>query len=266
MEFGVLGPLFIRAEGVTVAPSAPKLRTVLGMLLIHAGQVVPVSSLIRELWDDDPPNSGLTTLQTYILNLRKLFVSVTGLSAKEVSRDVLITCAGGYLFQAGVGNLDIHRYYPLVEAGRHALAARDDRVGARHLNEALRLWRGPALMDVPAGRVLESKRRQFEESRLVVLEYKIDAELRLGMYRDVLAQLAALIVENPLHEGLYMQYMRALYFSGRRAHALEVFHQLRKSLVTELGIDPGSSVQKLYQAILTSDADFGELRPQATVR
>lgn len=117
-------------------------------------------------------------------------------------------------------------------------------------------------MDVPAGRVLESKRRQFEESRLAVLEYKIDAELRLGMYRDVLAQLAALIVENPLHEGLYMQYMRALYFSGRRAHALEVFHQLRKSLVTELGINPGSSVQKLYQAILTSDADFGELCPQ----
>jgi SARP family transcriptional regulator, regulator of embCAB operon len=259
MEFGLLGPLFIHTKGVINAPSAPKLRTVLAMLLVHADQVVPVSSLIRELWDDVPPNSGVTTLQTYILNLRKLFASVTGFSTKEVSHNILITRAGGYLFQVGAGRLDIHRYYSLVEAGRHALTAGDDRAGIRHLYDALRLWRGSALMDVPTGRVLESKRRQFEESRLAVIEYKIDTELRLGMYRDVLAELAALIVENPLHEGLYMQYMKALYFSDRRAHALEVFHQLRDSLVTELGVNPGSPVQKLYQAILTSDVGFDRI-------
>src|SRR5260370_26622881 len=122
MELGVLGPLFVRVGAVVSAPSAPKLRKVLALLVVHSDQVVPVSALMRELWDDDPPISWLTTLQTYILNLRKLFASVTGLSAKEVSRDVLVTRAGGYLFRIGGGELDIYRYHVLVSAGREALS------------------------------------------------------------------------------------------------------------------------------------------------
>ncbi|MDW3848649.1 AfsR/SARP family transcriptional regulator [Micromonospora sp. BRA006-A] len=227
------------------------------MLLVYSGQVVPVSSLIRELWDHQPPVSGLTTLQTYILNLRKLFAAATGMPSGQVSRSVLVTKAGGYLLQADAGQLDVHRYHDLVKEGREALSAGDDRSGVRRMTDALRLWRGPALVDVPAGPVLESKRRQFEESRLVVLEYLVDAELRLGMYREVLTELAALTVENPLHEGMHAQYMRALYLSGRRAQALEVFHRLRSDLVNELGLEPGPQIQRLHQAVLNAD-DMGD--------
>ncbi|MEE3921330.1 AfsR/SARP family transcriptional regulator [Micromonospora sp. BRA006-A] len=124
------------------------------------------------------------------------------------------------------------------------------------MTDALRLWRGPALVDVPAGPVLESKRRQFEESRLVVLEYLVDAELRLGMYREVLTELAALTVENPCTRAC-AQYMRALYLSGRRAQALEVFHRLRSDLVNELGLEPGPQIQRLHQAVLNAD-DMGD--------
>ncbi len=211
---------------------------------------------MRELWEDEPPNSGLATLQTYILNLRKLFASATGLPSTTITKEVLVTRAGGYLFQSGIGKLDIHEYHTLVAAGREALSTGDDTRGVKHLGDALRLWRGPALVDVPSGRVLESKRRQFEESRLVVLEYLVDAELRLGMYREVLTELAALTVENPLHEAMHIQYMRALYLCGRRAQALEIFHQLRASLVNELGLEPGAPVQRLHRAILKSDANF----------
>ncbi|MFJ7075912.1 BTAD domain-containing putative transcriptional regulator [Streptomyces sp. NPDC098781] len=256
MEFGVLGPLYVRVNGETTAPSAPKLRNVLAMLLVHTGQVVPVPSLVRDLWDDDPPVSGLTTLQTYILNLRKMFSTVTGLTTDEVARDILVTRAGGYLLAAEAGALDLHRYRRLVTSGRDALARGDDAAGVRDLNEALLLWRGPALVDVPAGRVLESRRRQLEESRLAAFEYLVDVELRLGMYREVLAELAALTVENPLHEGLHGQYMWALHLSGRRAQALQVFHRLRGALVAGLGLEPGPQVQRLHQAVLNADTEF----------
>ncbi|WP_229899711.1 AfsR/SARP family transcriptional regulator, partial [Streptomyces capoamus] len=248
----MLGPLYVRVNGETTAPSAPKLRNVLAMLLVHAGQPVPVPSLVRDLWDDDPPVSGLTTLQTYILNLRKMFSAVTGLTTDEVAREILVTRAGGYVLAAEAGALDVHRYRSLVTSGREALVRGDDAAGVRDLNDALLLWRGPALVDVPAGRVLESRRRQLEESRLAAFEYLVDVELRLGMYREVLAELAALTVENPLHEGLHGQYMWALHLSGRRAQALQVFHRLRGALVAGLGLEPGPQVQRLHQAVLNA--------------
>lgn len=256
MELGVLGPLQIHCGSTQGAPSAPKLRTVLAMLLVNADQVVPVSALVRELWDGEEPASSLTTLQTYILHLRKHFVSVTGLPAAEITRRYIVTRAGGYVFQSDQGELDLYEYNKLVAAGRNALSTGDDIGGVGYLSDALRLWRGPALSDVPLGRVLESKRRQFEESRLIVIEYLVDTEIRLGMYREVLTELAALTVENPLHEGLHMQYMRALHLSGRRAQALEVYHRLRKDLVTELGLEPEMPVQRVLNAILNSEMNY----------
>lgn len=256
MELGVLGPLFLRADKMVTAPSAPKLRKVLALLIVHGNQIVPVSSLMRELWDDDPPISWLTTLQTYILNLRKLLASALGISTKEVSREILVTRSGGYLFRMDNVELDVDRYQGLVSAGREALVRGDDGLAVRNLDDALRLWRGPAFVDVHTGCILESKRLQLEESRLLVLEYLVDTELRRGMYREVLTDLVALTIENPLHEGLHAQYMRALYFNDRRAQALEVFRRLRDNLVAELGIEPGPAVQQLHEAILNSDTDL----------
>lgn len=255
MEAGILGPLFVRCGAVSRAPSAPKLRNVLTTLIVNTGQVVSVSLLMRELWEVEPPVSGLTTLQTYILNLRKLISAMTGLSTTEVSKEVLITKPGGYLLQLGSGNLDLHCYHAIVAAGRAAIAAGDDSEAVRQLNAALQLWRGPALVDVQCGRVLESKRRQLEESRLVVLERLVDAQLRLGMYHEALTELVALIVENPLHEALYSQYMRTLHRLGRRAEALEVFRELRDNLVEELGLEPSPAVQRVHQEVLNSDGD-----------
>lgn len=255
MEAGILGPLFVRCGASSGAPSAPKLRTVLSTLILNTGQMVSVSMLMRELWEDEPPVSGLTTLQTYILNLRKLISSLTGRSTTEISKEVLITRPGGYLLQLESGSFDLYRYHALVSAGRAAIAAGEDWEGVRQLHDALRLWRGPALVDVQCGRVLESKRRQLEESRLVILERLVDAQLRLGMYHEVLTELVALIVENPLHEGLHAQYMRTLHRMGRRAEALEVFRKLRDKLVDELGLEPSLAVQRVHQLVLNSDGD-----------
>lgn len=256
MDFGVLGPLTFCCGSENVAPSAPKQRSVLATLLVHADQLVPVHGLLRELWDEQPPVSALTTLQTYVLNLRRLIAGRTCSTTADVAQSVLITRNGGYMLRTDRGTLDLNKYHSLVAAGRTALSIGDDVEGVELLSRALGLWRGPALVDVQVGRLLESKRRQFEESRLVVLEYMLDAQLRLGMCREVLVELAALTVENPLNEGLHAQYMRALHLSGRRVNALDVFRRLRENLVGELGLDPGPPVQRLHRAILNSEVDF----------
>jgi DNA-binding SARP family transcriptional activator len=256
MELRILGPLDVSVHGVNGTPSAPKLRTILALLLAHANEVVPVSSIGKELWDDEPPRSGLTTLQTYILHLRKLLASLTHCCAEDIAREVLATTTGGYTFRVGPAQLDLHQFqYHLTTASPDG----PDRQAVHHLRAALALWRGPALVDVPAGRLLESKRRELEEWRLVALERLIETELRLGLYREVTARLAALTMENPLHEGLHRQYMLALHLGGRRAQALEVFHRLRQTLVTELGLEPAPHLQRLQQAILTGETDMQKI-------
>ncbi len=257
IDVGVLGPLYLRCGSEVRTPSAPKLRNVLTTLIVNAGQVVPVSLLMRELWEDEPPVSWLTTLQTYILNLRKLLAGVTGLDSAQVARRLLQTRAGGYVLDLGSGAFDLHDYQMTVAAGREFLMAGDDLRAVRTFDSALRLWRGPAFLDVRGGRVLESKRRQVEESRLVVLEHMVDARLRLGMYHEVLTELVALTVENPLHEGLHAQHMVALHSLGRRAEALDVFRGLRDNLVEELGLEPGSRAREVHQAILDCDGAGG---------
>ncbi|WP_255285522.1 AfsR/SARP family transcriptional regulator [Nocardia pseudobrasiliensis] len=236
-----------------MAPSAPKLRTVLGTLIMHSGQVVPASSLMSELWGDEPPASGSTTLQTYILTLRKNLAALTRWSVSDISNEILVTRTRGYLLKNV--DIDYHNYNSLVSKGRKSITSGDDRHGAALLDQALRLWRGPALIDVEGKRVLESKRRQLDESRLVALELMTEAQIRLGMHREVLPELTALTLENPLHEGLHAQFMRALSLGGRRAQALEVFRQLRCNLIAELGIEPGKQVQQVHREILTSDVE-----------
>ena len=258
MELGFLGPLYVSAGGgqPRTAPTAPKLRNVFAMLAAHADQLVPVPALMRELWGDQPPASGLTTLQTYILNLRRMLVQVTGRSSAEVAAGVLVTHAGGYSIQTGDDDVDSRVFQRAAAVGQEAQAAGDDVLAVQRFLEALQLWRGPALVDVNVGVLLSVKCRQLEEARLNVIEHMVEAQLRLGMAREVLSELAAVTSENPTHEGLHMQYMRALHLSGRRAHSLEVFHRLRGNLVTELGLEPGPVVQDIHQAILRCDEDL----------
>jgi SARP family transcriptional regulator, regulator of embCAB operon len=166
-----------------------------------------------------------------------------------------VTRTGGYTFRADGAELDLREFETQVAGGRAALAEGNDARAVRHLGAALALWRGPALADVPVGRMLEATARELEEMRLVTLERLIDAELKLGRHREVVAKLAGLTVQNPLHEGLHRQYMLALHLTGRRAQALEVFHHLRRTLAEELGLEPAPHLHQLQLAILNCDPD-----------
>ncbi|WET76178.1 BTAD domain-containing putative transcriptional regulator [Amycolatopsis sp. QT-25] len=234
-------------------PTARKPRKVLSLLLLNENRTVATSTLISELWGENPPKSGQTLVQTYILHLRQLFARAFGLSSAEVAKELLQTRNGGYAFVLGKGELDLHEYRRWQADGDQALVAGDDGAAVAAYRRALAEWQGSALLDVEHGHLIAAQVVGLEQSRLTVTERKIEAELRLGRHHDTLSELAALVLTHPFHEGLHAHFMLALYRSGNRNRALEIFGHLRTSLVSELGIEPAPKLQRLHRAILTAE-------------
>lgn len=254
-EIKVLGPLEASLNGRSIVPTASKPRQILTLLALEAGQVVPVPTLIEELWRFEPPRSALTTLQTYILHLRRQIDAALGPDGS--AKDVLATRHNGYQLNVRAG-VDVHEYERLTAAGTAAAERRDYEAASRLLRAALAVWRGPALVDVQAGLRLGIEVIRLEESRLSVLELCIDADLRLGRHYPLLAELAKLNASYPMHENLCAQFMLALYRSGRQWRALDVYRGLRDTLVDELGVEPSARLQQLQRAILRSDPGLTE--------
>lgn len=252
MDIKILGPLDARHNGRSITPSAHKPRQILALLALQAGHVVTVPSLIEELWGMRPPRSALTTLQTYILQLRRR-IGAAVLEEGGDAKAVLVTSYGGYLLEVGDGTIDVREYERYAAAGNRALEMNDYVNGSRLLRSALDLWRGQMLVDVHIGLRLGVEMTRLEESRLGVLEACIDADLRLGRHAALLSELAVLTARHPMHENLCAQYMVALHRAGRQWRALDVFKALRSTLVEELGVEPSARLQHLQRAILNSD-------------
>lgn len=253
MRINVLGPLTAEVQGRSFVPSAGKPRQLLALLAVCANQVLPVPTLMEEIWGYDLPRSAVTTLQTYILQLRRRLATAYGKTTPKSAKEVLVTRYGGYLLQAPRESVDLYEYEGLAAAGREAFDKGEYWAASAILGSALGLWRGPALVDVPIGPVLKIEVDRLEESRLSALERRVEADLRLGRHTALLAELAELTARHPLHEGLHSQRMKALYRSGRASHALQVYQTLRKRLVADLGMEPSHQLQELHHAVLAND-------------
>lgn len=253
MEIMILGPLVVRHADRVATPTAPKPRSVLGLLLLNADQTVASSALIRDLWGSTPPMSAATTLQTYVLQIRKSLGRLLVATVAEVAKTVLVTVPGGYVLRTGSIDFDRRNFDRLALAGRRALAAGDNAEAAAQLSRACLLWRGPALADVRPGVVAEPQLQALEQVRLNTLEQCIDARMRLGHHQDVLPDLTLLVAEHGLNENLCAQLMVALHRNGQRREALSVFHKLRTSMVAELGLEPSKRLHLLQRAILADD-------------
>ncbi|MCX5199794.1 AfsR/SARP family transcriptional regulator [Streptomyces sp. NBC_00249] len=253
MKIQVLGPLSAEVQGRSIVPTAGKPRQILALLALHPGRVVPVPTLMEEIWGHDLPHSALTTLQTYILQLRRRLGTAMGPGRPQGAKELLATRHGGYLLQVPSRAVDVNEYDTLVAEGQSAFEDGDDEGAAGLLRGALALWQGPALVDVRVGPVLEIEVMRLEESRLVAVERRIDVDLRLGRHTELLAELTELTARHPQHEGLHSQMMVALYRSGRQATALDVYRRLRNRLIGDLGVEPSPQLQRLHQAMLTVD-------------
>lgn len=249
MRVSVLGPLEVEECDRVITPSAGKPRQLVALLALHAGEVVPLRTIVEELWGARPPGNPAQSVQTYVLNLRRAVHAVGG----PWARARLTTHHTGYQLDLGPDDLDVRHYERLAGAGRWALDQDDPERASVLLSAALEVWRGPALVDVPVGGPLAGKVSGLDVSRLGVLEARIDADLRLGRHSRILGELSELNAQYPMHESVCAQYMTALYRSGRKWQALEVFRALRAVLVDELGLEPSRRAREVHQAILNSD-------------
>jgi DNA-binding SARP family transcriptional activator len=261
-EIKVLGPMEAHIGGQSIVPTAGKPSQVLAMLALNAGHVVTVSALCEEIWDYQPPRSSVPTLHTYILKLRKkLDDALTAGAAK----DILVTRRAGYQLNVAPDDVDAVCYDRLSTAGRHAVNEGDHETAARLLGTALRLWRGPALADVPTGPQLAIEAMRLEENRLGDLHLRIEADLRLGRHHQLLGELAMLCARHPMLENFCVQHMIALSRSGRQSEALAAYRRLRAGMVEQLGVEPSHHVRHVHSAILngqplTSDRNLAVRR------
>jgi len=253
MQIKVLGLVEATVNGRSIVPSAAKPRQILALLALNAGQVVQVPTLVEELWGDRPPRSARTTLQTYILQLRRLIGDALAASDDAEAKEVLVTRYGGYLLDVPEEAVDVYEFERLLRAGHHAYEAEDYAAASRLLRSALEIWRGPAVVDVRPGMPLGIEAVRLEEARLSALETRIDADLQMGKHKAMLSELAVLTVQHPMNEHLCAQYMISLFRAGRQWQALDSFKALRNTLVEELGVEPSTRLQQLQHAILTSD-------------
>ena len=245
--FRILGPLEVRAGEGWTKIGAAKQRSVLATLLLRPGEPVSTDVLIDQVWPEKPPAKAANLLSVYVHHLRKRIGDAGG--------RVLVTRAPGYQLVLGPGELDADQFAGLVTEGRQALASGAPDRAVDLLTEALELWRGPALADVPATALVAAEADRLGQSRLEALELRAEASLACGRFAQVLPEVRRLLADHPLQEKLWALQMRALYGAGRQAEALEVYEQARNKIADELGVDPGAELRQLYHQILNADDD-----------
>jgi DNA-binding SARP family transcriptional activator/tetratricopeptide (TPR) repeat protein len=245
MDFRILGPLDVRDGDRQLPLGGSRQRALLGLLLLHANEVVSSDRLVEELWGEA---DGSKALQVAVSRLRKV-----------IGADTLVTRPPGYELRLEPGELDLHRFEELVAAAR---TADDPATASETLTEALALWRGPPLADLSFEPSLQTELARLEELRLAALEDRIEADLALGRHANAIGELEALTASHPLRERPRGQLMLALYRSGRQAESLEVYRDTRRVLVDELGIEPGRALKDLERAILAQDAGLEPEEPE----
>ncbi|MFC0436230.1 BTAD domain-containing putative transcriptional regulator [Kutzneria buriramensis] len=241
MELRLLGP--VRAQvGDEVLPLGPRQqRLALAVLALEVNRPISVDRLVRWIWPDHPPRSAPHAVRVQISNLRSILAGC----------DVEITTEGGaYLLRADPLTVDVHRFLDGVARAR---AAPNDRARVALLDQAIDLWTGPTLADTITPDVRDRLCGGIEESRLLALEDRFDAMLRLGEHHQILGAVTDLAEGYPTRERLVGQLMLALHRTGQSGKALDVAQRTRALLADELGIDPGAELRRLELGILRED-------------
>ncbi|HEY6149330.1 MAG TPA: BTAD domain-containing putative transcriptional regulator [Gaiellaceae bacterium] len=238
MNFRLLGPLQVWDRGRQVELRRPKQRALLAILLLRAREPVSSDALIDALWGESAPRTARAALQNYVAQLRR-----------ALGPGVLESSSGGYLLHVASEQIDLGRFERLVEESR---AVEGEKRIAK-LQEALALWQGPPLSDLAFEPFAVPEISRLEDLRSSTVEDLIDAQLALGAGAELLERLDALIAAHPFRERLRGQRMLALYRDGRQAEALEAYLEARGMLLDELGIEPGTALRELEQAMLRQD-------------
>ena len=243
----ILGPVGMVGAGGEVELGGSKERCLLTVLTVHAGEVVAEDRLVEALWMGSPPRTAAKTLQNYVLRLRRRL--------EGCGDAAIVTRPPGYVLEGLTTDAAAAR--ALVAEGRR-LAERGEHAAAiATFDEALALWRGPALAEFADRPFARTEAAGLDELRASIAEERMAAILAAGGRRDAVAECEKLVAEEPLRERRWAQLMIALYRDGRQGEALEACRRLRVLLTNELGVDPGPEVRRLEAAILVQDPALG---------
>jgi DNA-binding SARP family transcriptional activator len=255
VEYLILGPLEVRRDGRSVTVSGSKVRALLALLVLHAGEPMSAERLAIGLWGEDAAASSSKIVKVHVSRLRRALGD----------SEALTTTPAGYLLRAAAEDIDAARFARLHAAGVRSLRAGDAARAAVELREALALWRGPALAEFVAVPFASPEIARFEEQRLAAVETRIDADLLLGRHRELVGELQQRVAEQPLRERGYEQLMLALAHCDRHADALAVYRAARDALVEGVGLEPGSKLRELERRVLAQEDEAVEPAGEARV-
>ncbi|GIJ08911.1 BTAD domain-containing putative transcriptional regulator [Micromonospora andamanensis] len=250
MEFRILGPLEVLAPNGGIDLGAPRQRIVLASLVLQANRVVSFGHLVEAIYGDNAPPTSRVQIQICVSALRRLL-------AGHGHPDAIQTYPTGYRLRVEAGNLDLHQYEALIAEARQARDARRLTDAGRGYRTALGKWRGPALRDVESA-AIRAIAHGLDERRLAATEECIEVDLGLGRHREVIPELTELTMAYPLRERLRGLLMIALHRSERQADALDTYRDARRTLIDELGLEPGDWLRRLEHGILTGDPTLAQ--------
>jgi DNA-binding SARP family transcriptional activator len=242
-RFRILGPLQVEHDDGAVAVGGAKPRTLLAVLLVAGGEVVPADRLVAALWGDSPPPGAATALRAYVSRLRSALDGAATLRHRPP----------GYSLSLDAATLDAAAFERLVGSARAAAAAGDPGRALADLDTALALWRGDALAEFADDDFATATAARLTELRTSALEDRAAALIALGRPAEAIPELEVLVRRHPSRERPAVVLMEALYATGRQADALSTYHQLRGRLDEELGVEPAAQAQALYRRILLHD-------------
>ncbi|WP_369379413.1 BTAD domain-containing putative transcriptional regulator [Streptomyces sp. cg36] len=243
MRYRIIGTTqLLNPEGTAVAVGGARLRALLTVLALRPGRTVPAALLVDEVWNGAPPADAAGALQALVGRLRRA-VGHRAVASVE---------GGGYRLAAEPDDIDLYRFERLAQEGARALDQGDPAKALGLLDDALALWGGPVLADLP-DRAAEAAR--WEARRLDARRARSGAALALGRAEEVLPELGALSTGHPLDEPLHALRIRALRAAGRPAEALAAYEEARRTLADRLGIDPGPELRALHAELLRTPAE-----------
>ena len=251
MQIRVLGHLEANVGDRPVPLGGAKQRAVLAMLGLEAGHAVTADRLIEGLWGEEPPASAAKMVQNYVWRLRR---ALDGEDGAEI-----VTRGRAYELCIDRELVDAWRLERLVSEAVRAAEAGEPASAAR---EALALFRGDPLADVADEPFAGAEIRRLEELRRTAAELAVEADLAAGHHQELVAEIDALLAEDPLRERLHALRMLALYRCGRQAAALEAYREARATLVESVGVEPSAELRRLHEAILRQDPSL-DVEPAA---
>ncbi|MEV0822223.1 AfsR/SARP family transcriptional regulator [Nonomuraea rubra] len=236
LSIALLGPLEVRLDGTPVLLTTSRLRALLAVLAVFAGDAVTVERLALALWGEELPANARRSVQTYVTRLRR-----------AIGRAAIRTTPDGYVLDVDPGRVDVLRFRALVaEAGRARGTAEEREL----VEEARRLWRGQPFEGIDSDWLRATVSPSLQELHLSTVERRVDLGLAEGRHGELVAELLGLAAGHPLRESLWGRLLVVLKASGRQAEALTLYERLRRRLADELGTDPSAELRHIHACLL----------------